>query len=70
MLRVPTLRQSIIENLIPNVLRAPLPGALGVAQTASKVAYLAYDALARNYNPNNSRGVGDLLANLPFGQDF
>ena len=52
------------------MLRAPLPGALGVAQTASKVAYLAYAALIKNYNPTNSGGVADLLANLPFGQDF
>ena len=68
--RIPALKQLLLGDLIPNVLRAPLPGALGAAQTLSKVAYLAYAELIKNYNPMNSSGVADLLANLPFGQDF
>jgi hypothetical protein len=39
--RIQALKQSLLGNLIPDVLRAPLPGALRVAQTASRVAYLA-----------------------------
>ncbi|MBV9747405.1 MAG: sulfatase-like hydrolase/transferase [Acetobacteraceae bacterium] len=68
--RIPALRQSLLGDLIPNVLRAPLPGALGVAQTVSKAAYLAYAALIRNYDPTKSSSAADLAAILPFGQDF
>jgi hypothetical protein len=71
--RIPALEQVLLGNLIPNVLRAPLRGLLGAAQTASRAAYLAYDALLRNI-PNNScstsSSTGDLLALLPFGKDF
>ena len=47
--RIPALKQTLLGNLIPNVLRAPLPGLLGAAQTASRDAYLAYDALLRKF---------------------
>ncbi len=70
--RIPALEQSLLGNLIPNVLRAPLPGLLGAAQTASRAAYLAYDALLRNI-PNNScggSGADDISKLLPFGRDF
>jgi uncharacterized sulfatase len=71
--RIPALEQSLLGNLIPNVLRAPLPGPLGAAQTVSQAAYLAYDALLRNVR-NNSCGTSsstqDLAALLPFGRDF
>ncbi len=73
--RIPALQQSLLGNLIPNVLRAPLPGALAAAQAASRAAYLAYDALLRNI-PNNSCNtssnsiIEELLALLPFGKDF
>ena len=68
--RIPELKQALLANLIPNVLRAPLPGALRVAQTASRDAYLAYDALIRNVPAPGSSGGADLRAQLPFGQDF
>ena len=72
--RIAALKQALLGNLIPNVLRAPLPGLLGAAQTASRAAYLAYDALLRNLSNNScstgSSSAGDLLALLPFGQDF
>ncbi len=67
--RIPQLKQALLENIIPNEFRAPLPGALGVAQTASKYAYLAYDALIRNL-PASGISVGDVRAALPFGKDF
>ena len=69
-LRIPALKQALLTNLIPNVLRAPLPGALGVAQDASKYAYLIYDALLQNVRPPGSSGGVNLQAQLPFGQDF
>ena len=73
--RIQALKQSLLGNLIPDVLRAPLPGALRVAQTASRVAYLAYDALLQNLQNNSCggngpSGTGDLPAQLPFGKDF
>ena len=68
--RIPALRRLLINDLIPNVLRAPLPGALEVAQTASKVAYLAYAAIAREYDPGKTSDAANLAAILPFGQDF
>jgi hypothetical protein len=73
--RIQALKQSLLGNLIPDVLRAPLPGALRVAQTASRVAYLAYDALLQNLQNNSCGGnspssTGDLPAQLPFGKDF
>jgi arylsulfatase A-like enzyme len=68
--RIPALKLELLGNLIPNVLRAPLPGALGVAQTASKAAYLAYLKLIQSYNPVDSISAEDVLVNLPFGQDF
>ncbi|MBV9654808.1 MAG: sulfatase-like hydrolase/transferase [Acetobacteraceae bacterium] len=72
--RLPALKDTLLDNLIPNVLRAPLPGALGTAQKLSQVAYLAYDALLRNLPPaacNSSGGsADDVRALLPFGQDF
>ncbi len=68
--RIRQLQQMLLGYLIPNVLRVPLPGTFGGAQEVSKLAYLAYDALIKKYNPTNSSGIGDLLTNLPFGADF
>jgi uncharacterized sulfatase len=70
--RIPALKQALLGNLIPNVLRAPLPGVLGAAQTASRVAYLAYEAAIRNVQNTScsSSSAEDLSAVLPFGQDF
>ncbi len=68
--RIPELKQALLENVVPNVLRAPLPAAFGVAQTASRYAYLAYDAIIRNVPAPGSSGGIDLRAQLPFGQDF
>ena len=68
--RIPALKDALLTNLIPNVLRAPLPGALGTAQDASKYAFLVYAALARNLAPPGGRGGSDPLLTLPFGQDF
>lgn len=66
----PALKHELLQELISNVLRAPLPGLLGAAQTASKYAYLAYDAIIWNVPPPGSSGGRNLRALLPFGQDF
>lgn len=70
--RIPALKQALLADMIPNVLRAPLPGVLGAAQAASKYAYLAYDAVIRNIQAPSCNGgsTEDLAALLPFGQDF
>ena len=69
-LRIPALKQSLLKNLIPDVLRAPLPGALGAAQEVSKYAYIAYETLLQNVSPPGSSGGVDLQPQLPFGRDF
>ncbi len=66
--RIKPLKDLLVYDLIPNELRAPLPGALGTAQTLSKYAYLLYNALIQNYQPSSS-GPGDAGV-LPFGNDF
>ncbi|GJG85047.1 sulfatase family protein [Gemmatimonadetes bacterium T265] len=70
--RIATLKQTLLTELIPRELRAPLPGALGVAQTVSKDAYLAYAALVRNLPAPGSNGSSaeKLRALLAFGRDF
>lgn len=69
--RIPELKQALLADIIPTVLRAPLPGALGTAQAASKYAYLAYDAIIRNLPaPGSGGSAGDVRALLPFGRDF
>ncbi len=67
--RIPALRQSLVNDIIPSELRAPLPGALGVAQDLSRIAYLTYDTLLRNL-PTPGSSSTDLRSVLPFGVDF
>ena len=67
--RIAALRASLIGEIIPNELRAPLPGALGLAQDASKVAYLAYDAFIRNL-PASGFSKGEIRTLLGYGADF
>ena len=40
--RAESMEANLLNNLLPNELQQPLPGALGVAQQASKAAHLAY----------------------------
>lgn len=67
--RLPALRRSLVNDIVPNVLRAPLPGALGAAQNASQAACLAYAALIRNV-PEKTPDIWTLHRMLPFGIDF
>ncbi|MBV8094483.1 MAG: sulfatase-like hydrolase/transferase [Acetobacteraceae bacterium] len=67
--RIPALKNRLLNEIIPNEFRAPLPGALGTAQTLSQIAYLTYDALIRNISPSGSN-AGNIRAQLPFGRDF
>src|SRR4051794_11280959 len=67
--RIPALKNRLLNEIIPNEFRAPLPGALGRAQTLSQVAYLTYDTLIRNASPSGSSGE-EVRAQLPFGTVF
>ena len=68
-LRIPALRQSLVHDIIPHELRAPLPGLLRAAQDVSQVAYLAYDAVIRNLPVPNSSAT-EIQTVLPYGVDF
>jgi hypothetical protein len=43
--RIQSMARHLLNDLIPNELQEPLPGALGVVQEASKIAHLAYREL-------------------------
>ena len=58
----------LLNNLIPNELRARLPGVLGVAQDLSRTAYLLLEQYTLNPNPGIS--VRDLLSQLSYGRGF
>jgi arylsulfatase A-like enzyme len=58
----------LLNNLIPNELRAQLPGNLGAAQALSRTAYLLLEQYTLNPNPNLS--LRDLLSQLSYGRGF
>ena len=58
----------LLNDLIPNELRAPLPGDLAVAQDVSRTAYLLLEEWT--LNPNTSESVRDLLNVLGYGRGF
>ena len=69
--RAQPLLDLLLNDLIPNELRAPLPGRYGVAQTASKAAYLLFQALLLNLPGTGNTSTEDDLRNLlGFGQEF
>jgi arylsulfatase A-like enzyme len=58
----------LLNDLIPNELRARLPGLLGVAQDISRAAYLLLEE--RALNPDSGESVRDLLSQLGYGRGF
>jgi uncharacterized sulfatase len=66
--RAQQMANILLNDLIPNELRAPLPGVLGVAQDISQTAYLLLEQYNLNSNPNES--VRDLLGELAYGRGF
>ena len=59
----------LLSDLIPNELRAPLPGALRFAQDISRDIYLLFQAGIMNIPPGGFTGE-DLRNLLGFGQEF
>ena len=67
--RAKPLLDQLLNNLIPNELRAPLPGRYAAAQTISKEAYLLFQAAIDSLTPDGFTGqnLRDLLG---FGAEF
>ncbi len=69
--RAKPLLDQLLNNLIPNELRAPLPGRYAAAQTISKKAYLLFQALIMNLPGTGGTSTADDLRNLlGIGQEF
>jgi uncharacterized sulfatase len=70
--RIPALKRLLLDEIIPNEFRAPLPGVLRTAQISSEIAYLDYDALLRNLPASGGSGgsAEEFRTKLPFGRDF
>jgi hypothetical protein len=60
---------ALLNDFIPNELRAPLPGRFGVAQNVSKEVYLLFQAAILNIPANGFTGQ-DLRDLFGFGQEF
>ena len=63
------MTQYLLNDLVPNELQEPLPGALGVVQKASKLAHLVY----RNLIALEGSGIwsnGGLQTLLGYGREF
>lgn len=61
--------QKLINSIIPDELQEPLPGVLGVAQTASKAAHIAYRGLIA-HKLALEWIKGDLMSVLGYGAEF
>jgi uncharacterized sulfatase len=69
--RAQPLLDLLLNDLIPNELRAPLPGQYGAAQAVSKAAYLLFRALVLNLPGTGNTSAEDDLRNLlGVGQEF
>jgi uncharacterized sulfatase len=68
--RAQPLLDLLLHDLIPNELRAPLPGRYGAAQSISKAAYLLFRALLLNLPGTGTTAEDDLRNLLGIGQEF
>ena len=61
--------KTLLNDLIPNELRARLPGALRIAQDLARDRYRIFELLIDDVDPAKQTGklLGDWLA---FGRDF
>lgn len=66
--RAQQMLKTLMNDLIPNELRAPLPRGLAAAQDISRAAYLLVEQ--RVLDPTNSEPVRDLLSQLGYGREF
>jgi arylsulfatase A-like enzyme len=67
--RAGPMLDALLNDFIPNELRAPLPGRFGVAQNVSKEVYLLFQAAILNIPANGFKGQ-DLRDLFGFGQEF
>ena len=66
--RAQQMLNTLLRDVIPNELRAPLPGALAAAQALSKTAYLLVEE--KFLDPNSSDSVRDQISDLGYGREF
>ena len=59
----------LLNDLVPNELQERLPGALGVAQEASKIAHLVFRELI-SLKPSGDWKRGDIMSMLGYGSEF
>jgi hypothetical protein len=67
--RIQSMAQHLLNDLVPNELQEPLPGALRVVQEASKLAHLAYRELIALKGSDVWRN-GGLQTLLGYGREF
>jgi arylsulfatase A-like enzyme len=67
--RAKAMEANLLNNLLPNELQQPLPGALGVVQQASKVAHLAFREFIA-VQPTLAWAEGALQSLLGYGLEF
>jgi uncharacterized sulfatase len=67
--RIHSMAQYLLDNLVPNELQEPLPGALRVVQDASKLAHLAYRQLIALEGSDVWRN-GGIQTLLGYGREF
>ncbi|HRI14827.1 MAG TPA: sulfatase-like hydrolase/transferase [Verrucomicrobiota bacterium] len=66
---VKLVTKNLLENLIPNELRAPLPGVYGAAQALAEKEYLAYAELMTQVQPPTSCASGFSSDLTGYGRD-
>lgn len=64
--QVPALRDQLLNTLLPNEIRAPLPGNYGLLQNAAEVRYLAFAAIV-GHPPSNANSPEFVRNWLGFG---
>ena len=67
--RSASMFQTLLNDLIPNELQAPLPGELRLEQIKSKIAHLVYRAVIENI-PSGDFQAGALRSILGYGAEF
>ncbi len=67
--RIQPLQDMMVGDIIPNELRARLPGRLAAAQAVAKAQYLAYNHFIAGLSASGFSG-GQLRDLLGYGQDF
>jgi arylsulfatase A-like enzyme len=67
---VTPLLNLLVDGLVPNELRAALPGPLGPVQNLAKTQYLIYDALVANMKQSSDVSAGEIASVFGYGLMF